>query len=143
MAAATEVPTNRLAETPDISLDDFPFHYSFGNVYADSKPTDTALRMAYIDERPAGKQHGSCGAVDNAGSATHIIRITDGVVVLLHGEPTWSYLYRYLLVARAARGNFSHSHLPLPNRFMIPGLVNAGYRVIAPDLIGFGRSDKV
>ncbi len=56
------------------------------------------LRMAYVDEGPA-----------------------DGpVTLLLHGEPTWSYLYRR----------------------MIPGLVAAGRRVIAPDLIGFGRSDK-
>ncbi|MDT7783217.1 MAG: haloalkane dehalogenase, partial [Pseudonocardiales bacterium] len=39
---------------------------------------------------------------------------------LLHGEPTWSYLYRT----------------------MIPPLVDAGYRVLAPDLIGFGKSDK-
>lgn len=38
----------------------------------------------------------------------------------MHGEPTWSYLYRH----------------------MIPPLVAAGYRVIAPDLPGFGRSDK-
>lgn len=41
-------------------------------------------------------------------------------ILLMHGEPTWSYLYRK----------------------MIPVLVAAGYRVIAPDLIGFGRSDK-
>ena len=41
-------------------------------------------------------------------------------VVLLHGEPTWSYLYRT----------------------MIPPLVAAGHRVLAPDLIGFGKSDK-
>jgi len=41
-------------------------------------------------------------------------------VLLMHGEPSWSYLYRK----------------------MIPGLVAAGLRVIAPDLIGFGRSDK-
>lgn len=41
--------------------------------------------------------------------------------LLTHGEPTWSYLYRH----------------------WIPRLVNAGYRVIAPDHIGFGRSDKV
>lgn len=41
-------------------------------------------------------------------------------VVLLHGEPSWSYLYRT----------------------MIPPLVAAGHRVIAPDLVGFGRSDK-
>jgi haloalkane dehalogenase len=42
------------------------------------------------------------------------------VVVLLHGQPTWSYLYR----------------------FVIPVLVDQGLRVLAPDLIGFGRSDK-
>ncbi|GAB3672608.1 haloalkane dehalogenase [Salinisphaera aquimarina] len=42
------------------------------------------------------------------------------VVVLLHGEPSWCYLYRH----------------------MIDPLVDAGYRVLAPDLIGCGRSDK-
>ena len=41
-------------------------------------------------------------------------------VLLLHGEPSWSYLYRH----------------------MIPGLVAAGHRVVAPDLVGFGKSDK-
>ena len=38
----------------------------------------------------------------------------------MHGQPSWSYLYRH----------------------MIPPLVEAGYRVIAPDLVGFGKSDK-
>ncbi len=42
-------------------------------------------------------------------------------ILCLHGEPTWSYLYRK----------------------MIPAFVAAGYRVIAPDFIGFGRSDKL
>jgi len=42
------------------------------------------------------------------------------VVLLLHGEPSWSYLYRK----------------------MIPVLAGAGFRAVAPDLIGFGRSDK-
>jgi haloalkane dehalogenase len=56
------------------------------------------LRVHYVDEGPR-----------------------DGAVVLcLHGEPSWSYLYRK----------------------MIPPLVGAGLRVVAPDLIGFGRSDK-
>ncbi len=56
------------------------------------------LRMHYIDEGPL-----------------------DGpVMLLLHGMPTWSFLYRD----------------------MIPGLVAAGYRCIAPDHMGFGRSDK-
>ena len=44
----------------------------------------------------------------------------DKVIFLFHGQPSWSYLYRR----------------------MIPALVSAGYRVIAPDLIGFGKSDK-
>ena len=56
------------------------------------------LGMHYIDEGPAGAE----------------------VVLLLHGQPTWSYLYR-TVVAR---------------------LVARGLRAVAPDLIGFGRSDK-
>lgn len=79
--------------TPDerfTKLVDFPFAPNYVDV--------DGLRMAYIDEGPG-----------------------DGSVILcLHGEPSWSYLYR----------------------FMIPKFVEAGYRVIAPDLIGFGRSDK-
>ena len=56
------------------------------------------LRIHYLDEGPE-----------------------DGdVVLLIHGQPAWSYLYRY----------------------MIPPLAEAGFRVIAPDLVGFGRSDK-
>lgn len=51
----------------------------------------------------------------------HYVDEGDGpVVLLLHGEPTWSYLYRK----------------------MIPVLVDAGLRAVAPDLVGFGRSDK-
>jgi haloalkane dehalogenase len=57
-----------------------------------------ALRLHYVDEGPR-----------------------DGrAVLLLHGEPTWSFLYRK----------------------MIPVLTRAGLRAVAPDLIGFGRSDK-
>jgi haloalkane dehalogenase len=57
-----------------------------------------SLRMHYVDEGPADA----------------------APVLLLHGEPSWSYLYRK----------------------MIPPLAAAGHRVIAPDLIGFGKSDK-
>jgi haloalkane dehalogenase len=73
--------------------------YPFPPHYLDVTATGTAaVRMHYLDEGPR-----------------------DGApVVLLHGEPTWSYLYRT----------------------MIPPLVAAGHRVLAPDLIGFGRSDK-
>lgn len=56
------------------------------------------LRIAFIDEGPRDA----------------------APVLLMHGEPTWSYLYRK----------------------MIPVLLQAGHRVIAPDLVGFGRSDK-
>lgn len=61
-------------------------------------------RMHYIDEYQ--------GLGDKA-SAQEII-------LCLHGEPTWSFLYRK----------------------MVPGLVSAGYRVIVPDFVGFGKSDK-
>ena len=88
----------RVLRTPDDrfeGLADWPF----APRYLDMNDEDgTALRIAYVDEGPR-----------------------DGAVVLLmHGEPSWSYLYRKI----------------------IPPLVSAGRRVIAPDLIGFGRSDK-
>ena len=44
----------------------------------------------------------------------------DETVLLLHGEPSWAYLYRK----------------------MIPIIAGAGYRVVVPDLVGFGKSDK-
>lgn len=59
--------------------------------------------------------------VDVDGLRIHYIDEGDGpVVLLLHGEPTWSYLYRK----------------------MIPSLAATGLRAVAPDLVGFGRSDK-
>jgi haloalkane dehalogenase len=78
--------------TPEARFAALP-DYPFQPHYADID----GLRMHYVDE----------------GSGP--------VVLLLHGEPTWSYLYRK----------------------MIPPLVAAGYRVLAPDLIGFGKSDKL
>jgi haloalkane dehalogenase len=62
---------------------------------------------------------------DNEGSSLNLHYIDEGprdanVVLMIHGEPSWSYLYRK----------------------MIGPVVEAGYRVIAPDLIGFGKSDK-
>jgi haloalkane dehalogenase len=69
---------------------DFPYEPAYIEI--------DGLRMAYVDVGPA-----------------------DGhPLLLLHGEPTWGFLYRR----------------------MIPLLVEAGYRCVAPDLIGFGRSDK-
>ena len=85
--------------TPDeqfASLPDFPFAPHYVDVPSGDGGTD--LRVHYLDEGPP-----------------------DGDVVLcLHGEPSWSFLYRK----------------------MIPVLTAAGLRVVAPDLVGFGRSDK-
>ena len=78
--------------TPEDRFADLP-GFPYAPLYAE---TSDGLRMAYVDE----------------GSGP--------VVLLLHGEPSWSYLYRH----------------------MIPVLVEAGFRCVAPDLIGFGRSDK-
>jgi haloalkane dehalogenase len=84
--------------TPDHRFEALP-DFAYQAHYLDIPAGDgELLRMAYVDEGPR-----------------------DGrIVLLLHGEPTWSYLYRK----------------------MIPPLVAAGYRAIAPDLVGFGRSDK-
>jgi haloalkane dehalogenase len=88
-----------LLRTPDECFTDLP-GYPFAPTYVEV-PTgdgDQTLRVHVLDEGPA-----------------------DGpVVLLLHGEPSWSYLYRH----------------------MIPVLVERGCRCIAPDLVGFGRSDK-
>ena len=79
--------------TPEANFADLP-GYSFEPHYHQWQD----LRMHYVDEGPK-----------------------DGpVMLLLHGMPTWAFLYRN----------------------MIPGLVAAGYRCIAPDHLGFGRSDK-
>ena len=79
--------------TPDTrfkQLLDYPFEPNYVDL--------DNLRMHYVDEGPA-----------NASP-----------ILMLHGEPSWSYLYRH----------------------MIPVCAAAGHRVIAPDLIGFGKSDK-
>lgn len=60
-------------------------------------------------------------STDGVDIRIHHVDVGDGpVVLLLHGEPSWSYLYRT----------------------MIPPLAAAGFRCVAPDLVGFGRSDK-
>lgn len=66
-----------------------------------------------------------CDVPDGEGGTLRVAWVEDGPrdaepVLMLHGEPTWSYLYRR----------------------MIPALAAAGHRVICPDLVGFGRSDK-
>ena len=83
----------KILRTPEAcfaNLSDFPYVPHYTEI--------GGLRIAYIDEGPRAAP----------------------VVLLMHGEPSWSYLYRK----------------------MIPVLLQAGYRVVAPDLVGFGRSDK-
>ena len=83
----------KLLRTPDErfeNLIDFP--------YAPNYLEGDGIRIHYVDEGPKDSE----------------------VILLMHGEPSWSFLYRH----------------------MIPPLVKAGFRAIAPDLVGFGRSDK-
>ncbi len=87
-----------MLRTPDerfLDLAGFPYD----PVYIDDLKGFEGLRMHYLDEGP---QH------------------ADHIFLCLHGEPTWSYLYRK----------------------MIPIFTAAGNRVVAPDFFGFGRSDK-
>ncbi|HQY61259.1 MAG: haloalkane dehalogenase [Myxococcales bacterium] len=86
----------RALRTPDERFADLP-GFPFAPHYSEVSAGDGAkLRMHHVDEGQGAP------------------------VLLLHGEPTWSFLYRK----------------------MIPVFVEAGLRAVAPDLIGFGRSDK-
>jgi haloalkane dehalogenase len=80
-------------------------------------------RFAEIPNFPYSPRY--CELDDDEGGRVRVAWIEDGPadadpILLLHGEPSWSFLYRK----------------------MIPVLVAAGHRVICPDLVGFGRSDK-
>jgi haloalkane dehalogenase len=79
--------------TPDACFEDLP-DYAFAPNYLEID----GLRMHYVDEGPRDGE----------------------IVLMLHGQPTWSYLYRKMIVPVA----------------------EAGFRVIAPDMIGLGKSDK-
>src|SRR5690242_8376844 len=84
--------------TPDDRFTDLP-EFPYAAHYSDvSDGEGGTLRMAWVEDGPADADP----------------------VLLLHGEPSWSYLYRR----------------------MIPILAAAGHRVVCPDLVGFGRSDK-
>lgn len=88
----------KVLRTPDACFDDladYPFQPNYTSI---TSGDGTVLRLHHLDEGPS-----------------------DGPIVLcLHGQPVWSYLYRK----------------------MIPLLVDQGLRVIAPDLPGYGKSDK-
>lgn len=84
--------------TPDERFENLPDFDFAPNYLMVQDGTGGQLRMHYLDEGPADTPP----------------------VLMLHGEPSWCYLYRH----------------------MIPIFVAAGHRAVAPDLIGFGRSDK-
>ncbi|MEM6252267.1 MAG: haloalkane dehalogenase [Cyanobacteria bacterium P01_D01_bin.156] len=88
----------KVLRTPDERFQNLP-GFDFQPHYIENLPGYEGIRGHYLDE----------GSPDS-----------DEVFLCLHGEPTWSYLYRK----------------------MIPIFTTAGIRVIAPDLLGFGRSDK-
>jgi haloalkane dehalogenase len=88
----------RALRTPDERFAGLP-GYGFAPHYLDDLDGYQGLRIHYLDEGPRDGQK---------------------VFLCLHGQPTWSYLYRR----------------------MLPVFVGAGHRVVAPDLLGFGKSDK-
>lgn len=80
-------------------------------------------RFADLPEFPYPPSY--CEVADDDGGTLRIAWVQDGPhhadpILMLHGEPSWSFLYRK----------------------MVPILATAGHRVICPDLVGFGRSDK-
>ena len=88
----------KILRTPDACFDnlvDYPYEPLYTNIQTED---GSELRIHHIDE----------GAADGP------------LVLCMHGQPVWSYLYRK----------------------MIPHLTEAGMRVIAPDLVGYGKSDK-
>lgn len=89
----------KVLRTPEERFGDLPA-FAFAPHYVElAEPGQEAIRLHYLDEGPPEGE----------------------VVLLMHGEPSWSFLYRH----------------------MVPPLVAEGFRCIAPDLVGFGRSDKV
>jgi haloalkane dehalogenase len=91
-------PAPNVLRTPDDRFANLP-GYDFEPHYLDITDANLGtLRVHYVDEGPRDGQ----------------------IVLMMHGEPSWCYLYRKMITPMAA----------------------AGFRVIAPDLIGFGRSDK-
>lgn len=86
-----------ILRTPDSAFANL-VDYPFAPHYIDVRQDDQKLRMHFVDEGPRNADP----------------------VLLMHGEPSWSFLYRKI----------------------VKGLVEKGHRAVAPDLIGFGKSDK-
>ncbi len=90
--------TIQSVRTPESNFENLE-GYNFSPNYVSDLEGYEGLRVHYLDEGPKDAEH---------------------VFLCLHGQPTWSYLYRK----------------------MVPVFANAGHRVIAPDFFGFGKSDK-
>ena len=88
----------KVLRTPDERFENLPGYDFAPNYLSVDDGEGGELRIHYLEKGPEGGTP----------------------VLMMHGEPSWSYLYRK----------------------MIPPFVEAGYRVLAPDLVGFGRSDK-
>ena len=89
-----------IARTPDdrfATITDWPYAPVYTNVNINDGSNDT-LRIHHVDEGP---------------------RDAHETILLMHGEPSWGYLYRHMMKIHIA----------------------AGHRVVVPDLVGFGRSD--
>ncbi|MEM8750768.1 MAG: haloalkane dehalogenase [Pseudomonadota bacterium] len=98
MTTTDNGPLDGVVRTPDERFDNLA-GFDFAPHYVSDLPGYEGLRVHYLDEGPAD---------------------ADQVFLCLHGEPSWSYLYRK----------------------MLPVFVESGARVIAPDWLGFGKSDK-
>ncbi|TDW77955.1 haloalkane dehalogenase [Kribbella pratensis] len=99
-------PSGGIIRTPPerfATLPDYPFETHFASVKLGGA-SGARVRMHYLDERPADPAKAS-----------------GETILLLHGNPSWSYLYRHV----------------------VPLLVEAGHRCVAVDLVGFGKSDKL
>ena len=99
----TDGPVLRTPGDRFTALPDYPFKPHYVSVPL-RDGADETVRVHYVDERPSDPSKAS-----------------GETIVLLHGNPSWSYLYRHV----------------------IPPLVAAGHRCVAVDLVGHGKSDKV
>lgn len=102
---ATPAEETQVVRTPETRFDglvDYPFTPHYVEIDAGDS-AGTRLRVHYVDERPGDP-----------------VKASGETILLVHGEPSWSYQYRHV----------------------IPSLVAAGHRCVALDLVGFGKSDK-
>ena len=100
--------------TPDARFEGLP-DYPWQPNYLSDLPALNGLRMHYLDEGAAAAS--DVAAPGSTGTSANTKQTT---YLCLHGNPAWSYLYRK----------------------MIPIFLASGARVVAPDMVGFGKSDK-